>query len=128
MNDNPYNTPEATSPGGEKTDDRQFVISVGKSQRAIMWVILASIIGLFIPFAPIVTGILCVVFLYKMAKALKMSTASCVLLAIGAFIPIVGLIILLVVNSKATKLIRDNGIRVGLMGANRGDLVKYADA
>lgn len=32
--------------------------------------------------------------------------------------PLIGLIVLLLVNGKATKILRQNGIKVGLLGAN----------
>lgn len=36
--------------------------------------------------------------------------------------PVVGLIVLLVINAKATLSLRRKGVRVGLMGANRGQM------
>jgi hypothetical protein len=38
-------------------------------------------------------------------------------LGVLALIPLVGLIVLLIVNGKATKILREHGVRVGLMGA-----------
>jgi hypothetical protein len=45
-----------------------------------------------------------------------------VLLGILTLIPCVGLVVLLIINGKATSILRANGIRVGLMGANLSDL------
>jgi hypothetical protein len=50
------------------------------------------------------------------------SVASGILLGIGTFIPCVGLLILLMINGKATKILRENGHNVGLLGA---DLSKF---
>jgi len=41
-----------------------------------------------------------------------------VLLGILTLIPCIGLIVLLVVNGKATGILKQNGIKVGLLGAN----------
>ena len=44
-------------------------------------------------------------------------TALGIILGILTLIPLVGLIILLIVNGKATNLLREDGIHVGLLGA-----------
>ena len=41
-----------------------------------------------------------------------------ILYGILALVPCFGLIILLIINSKATKTLKDNGIKVGFLGAN----------
>jgi hypothetical protein len=38
--------------------------------------------------------------------------------AIGSFFPCLGLILLLVINGKATSILQQNGIKVGFLGAN----------
>jgi hypothetical protein len=45
------------------------------------------------------------------------STTSAVIMAIGMIVPLVKLLILLSVNGKATKVLREHGVKVGLMGA-----------
>ena len=40
-------------------------------------------------------------------------------------IPIGGLIGLLILNGKATRILRDAGLRVGLMGVKRSDLNRF---
>ena len=47
---------------------------------------------------------------------------SGIMMGIGALMPCIGLIILLIVNNNATILLRKGGIRVGLLGAKLGDL------
>jgi hypothetical protein len=42
--------------------------------------------------------------------------------AIGALLPCLGLLVLLLVNQKATQILRDNGHEVGFLGA---DLSKF---
>jgi hypothetical protein len=49
------------------------------------------------------------------------STGVGILLALLALIPCVGLIGLLIINGKATSVLKDYGIRVGLLGAKMSD-------
>jgi hypothetical protein len=58
-----------------------------------------------------------VVFIFMLSITLY-NTATGVILGILVLIPLLGLIILLVVNGKATKTLRQHGIKVGLMGAD----------
>ncbi|MBI3416353.1 MAG: ABC transporter permease [Verrucomicrobia bacterium] len=62
--------------------------------------------------------------MYRLAKILHPSFA--LVYAIFSAIPLIGLICLLVLNGKATTALRCRGIRVGLLGADRGDLSKLA--
>lgn len=45
-----------------------------------------------------------------------------IVLGILTLIPCIGLIVLLVINGKATGVLRENGIGVGLLGANLSKL------
>jgi hypothetical protein len=45
-----------------------------------------------------------------------------ILFGILTLIPCVGLIVLLIINAKATAVLKDHGIRVGLLGANMSDI------
>lgn len=65
----------------------------------------------------LLSAIAAIVFLMLMMSAMQSSTGARVGAAIGLLVPIVGLIVLLVVNGKATRLLRDSGYRVGLLGA-----------
>jgi len=92
------------------------VYEIGKKQKAIMWLILASFVALLIPFAPFIVGIIGIFLVYQLAKAQKSSVAW--LLALFQIIPIVSLVCLIVVNQKATAILQQKGIKVGLMGGN----------
>ena len=41
-----------------------------------------------------------------------------IVLGILSLVPLVGLVVLLIVNGKATGVLKQNGIKVGLLGAN----------
>ena len=50
------------------------------------------------------------------------NTAMGIVLSILTLVPLVGLIILLIVNGKATGILRANGIKVGLLGAKTSQI------
>lgn len=60
-------------------------------------------------------------FVFLLALSLY-STGAAVVLGICMFIPLVGLIILLVVNGKATSVLREHGVHVGLLEAGMSDI------
>jgi hypothetical protein len=98
------------------------LIDVAKWQKNIMWMILISLVAMFIPFATIVTGIIQIYFIYNLARAVRSSAAW--IYIILAFIPLIGLLGLLHINGKATKILQAKGVKVGLMGARMADLEK----
>jgi hypothetical protein len=66
--------------------------------------------------ALIVDSIVAVVFVFILAIRVY-SVAAGVVLGFLTLIPLLGLVMLLIVNGKATRIIRSNGFRVGLLGA-----------
>jgi predicted Zn finger-like uncharacterized protein len=65
-----------------------------------------------------IIGIVCVFLL-----ALKVyGTGAGILLGILTFIPVLNLIALLVINGKATRVLRQNGIHVGFFGADLSEI------
>ena len=101
---------------------KEELLEVAKRQKQLLWMILLSLVPLFIPFAGIITGIISIYFIYKLAQALRSSAAWVYIIL--AFIPLVGFFALLHLNAKATKILRSNGIKIGLMGAKAVDLEK----
>ena len=135
MSDNPYQSPTAdvSEVTGVLSGKREDLRSVAKFQKGIILCILIQLVALVGQFAlppavrPILgLGILVVglagtacVFLL----AVKVySTAVGILLGILALIPCIGLIVLLIVNGKATGILKRNGIKVGLLGAKLSDV------
>lgn len=59
------------------------------------------------------------VFILMLATRLY-GTGTGVVLGVLTLVPLVGLIILLVVNAKATGILKKHGIKVGLLGADAG--------
>jgi hypothetical protein len=69
----------------------------------------------------LVASITAAVFVFMLSLAFY-SVAKGVLLGIGVLIPIIGLIVLLVINNEATKRLKAHGVKVGLLGADPSTL------
>jgi hypothetical protein len=117
---NPLNY--AAPPGGVD------ILAVAKRQRAILLCILSYLALVMLQFAlppnlrlvlallAFVVSITGAVFVFMLALTVY-STGVGIVLGILTLIPIVGLIVLLVINGKATTILRQHGIQVGLLGA-----------
>jgi hypothetical protein len=80
---------------------------------------LLSALGLLVFYLGVaVTG---TVFVFRMAVAVY-GTGTGVVLGLLTLVPCVGLLVLLRINAKATNILKQNGIRVALLGANMSDL------
>ncbi len=120
------------------------VRAVAIAQRRIMWVILGAILLTMSLFAGAVfaqfTGVagiiiiglltlvrlallvLMMICIYQLSSALNNSVGVSVVFVVLMLVPLVNLIVLLVLNQKATNYLKQNNIRVGLMGASLSDL------
>ena len=67
----------------------------------------------------IVAIVMSFVGMFRLASGLGYSTGAKIGLVILLLVPLVGLITLLVLNSRATKALRGAGYKVGLLGARR---------
>jgi hypothetical protein len=103
---------------GEMTELKE----IAQAQRLLLWSILAGIAAFGFKLLLVLTIPFQVWAAYNLGKKLNLRLAW--LWTILTIIPLVGLIILLVINSKATSALRTAGVRVGLLGANLNDLEK----
>ena len=69
-------------------------------------------------------GIYQLMNVFKLSKALGDSTVSAVLMTVGSLLSCLGLIVLLVLSSRASTLLSANGVRVGLLGADPGEVAQ----
>lgn len=133
MSDNPYQSPEASSSParavGVRSGSREDVRAVALYQKGIVVCILAYLVCLGLALAGF--AILQNVVPWVALVAVLVGAVLVVLLAIRVYgvglgivlglltlVPLLGLLILLMVNGKATRVLRDNGARVGLFGAD----------
>ncbi len=74
-------------------------------------------VRLFLALGVVAVGIAGMIFVFLLAARVY-GIGLGILLDILALIPCIGLIVLLVVNGRATAILRQNGIKVGLLGAD----------
>lgn len=133
MSENPYESPasdaEVPKALGVLSGSRADLRSVATYQKAIQICILIYFVVAYCQFALppelrpllflgiIASGITGMVFVFLLATKVY-GTGLGAVLGILTLIPCIGLIPLMIVNGKATNVLRQNGIRVGLMGAN----------
>jgi hypothetical protein len=103
---------------GEMTELKE----IAQAQRLLLWSILAGIAAFGFKLLLVLTIPFQVWAAYNLSKKLNLRLAW--LWTILTIIPLIGLIVLLVINSKATSALRAAGVRVGLLGANLNDLEK----
>ena len=96
--------------------------NVGLAQRLLLWAALASILSFIITPGLVVAIPFQLYCIYKLSKALELHTVAIVFLMLAMVIPLVSTICLLVLNGKATSVLKSAGIKVGLMGAKASDL------
>lgn len=128
MNENPYQASQLPMNDAASTaataDD---ITKVASGQKLIIYGILIYLLAIGLQFAVgpaaalliFATMFLGIFGIIRLAVGFGYSVISIILLIIGSFIPLVGLIILLVLNAKATKALRANGYTVGLLGASK---------
>ncbi|MDR2112792.1 MAG: hypothetical protein LBQ62_06815 [Candidatus Accumulibacter sp.] len=123
---NPYSPPSSTVADAEDSFidlDRHNRIAAG--QRMMVFAVLVSLLamplravtGEFTLAISIVTAILAVVGVVRLTRGLGHSVPVCILCAILMIVPLLNLIVMLILNARATRRLRAAGYRVGLLGA-----------
>ncbi|MEM9414332.1 MAG: hypothetical protein AAGA29_02485 [Planctomycetota bacterium] len=100
---------------------------VASGQKMIIYAILINIVTYVLQIAihpllgllAIAAIALGIIGIINLAKGLGKSTGMTVLFVILMFVPCVSIIMLLILNSEATKELERAGYRVGLMGASK---------
>jgi hypothetical protein len=129
MSENPYQSPLADCQVvGVKSGMQADVRAVAVYQKGILICILVYLLAVIGQFAVppemrlilglvvIAAGLAGLVFVFLLSTKVY-STAVGILLAILTLVPCLGLLVLLTVNGKATTILRQNGHKVGLLGA-----------
>jgi hypothetical protein len=113
---------------GNATYDAKELRTIASRQRAIIVCVVLYLVVLvlrlavpadsqiYVNVAVIVLGIVALVFVFDLAKLLY-GTDTGAMFGIATVIPVIGLLSLLIVNQKATKVLNSHGIRVGIFGA-----------
>jgi len=118
-----------SGPGGSRRSD---LAEIARRQKGVLACIAAYLVAVVLQFVlpdslAVLAGVIGflawiggVVFVGLLGSTLYGTTTG-VILAIATLIPIVGLVILIVVNVKATGILKEHGVAVGFLGA-RGEV------
>jgi hypothetical protein len=118
---------------GVLSGTREDLRSVATYQKGIIVCILIYLIAvitqfvlpaelrLFLGLALLALGITATVFVFLLSIKVY-SVGLGILFAFLTMVPCIGLVMLLVINAKATGILRQNGIKVGLLGASTSDI------
>jgi len=122
---NPYQTPktESTDIGSENL----LIERVASGQKLVIYAILINIIATILQIAinplfgllGLVSLVMSIIGIIKLATGLGSSLIAKIIYIVLMIIPLINLITLLILNSRATKVLRANGYKVGLMGASK---------
>ncbi len=127
MAENPYEAPadEATGVLSGKRDD---VLEIAKYQKGIILCIVANFViyvgsgasppdlRIFLLVALVIVGLISAGLVVLLCLKVY-STAAGILMGLLSLVPCIGLIVLLIVNTRAPQILQDNGFKVGLLGA-----------
>ncbi|NII72823.1 hypothetical protein FHW84_001389 [Dyella sp. SG562] len=122
---NPYEAPKA--PLGDTLRNDPGIEQVASGQKLVIYAILVYLAIILVRGAgETIAGLLAIASLVlslmgilRISSGLGYGTGTKVILVILMFVPLVGLITLLVLNAKATNRLREAGYKVGLLGASR---------
>lgn len=135
--ENPYSAPRADLDDSAATGDRARVLAAARGQRHANLLILTSIVmmalavaklpgfALLLPFLQLVYVIVMAVIVFRAVRGIH-GTLRAVIYALLSWVPILNILLLLTISSTATKLLRENGFRVGLLGTNLKSVEAWA--
>ena len=112
---------------GATPSDDPAIEDVAAGQRMIIYAILVNVMALVLrnqfgniwALLGIGSVVLAIVGLLRLADGLQYSSGRKTLLIVCAFIPVVSLVMLALVNARATATLRMAGYKVGLLGARK---------
>jgi hypothetical protein len=121
----PYQTPETELNDSESSN--LIIESVASGQKLIIYAILINLAATVLQIAVhpaigllgLVSLVMSIIGIIKLSTGLGSSLIAKIIYVVLMFLPLINLITLLVLNASATKALRANGYKVGLMGASK---------
>jgi hypothetical protein len=122
--ENPYQTPQARVE--DALEDEKGIEDVRTGQRLVIFAVLLNLVSLVLSLAALgllslplqlITLVLSFMGVLRLARGFGMSTLARIGLVILMLVPLVNLLTLVILSSRATARLREAGYRVGLMGA-----------
>jgi hypothetical protein len=134
MSDNPYQSPTTEARiVGVNSGTREDLVAVARYQKGVLVCILLNILTIFarllvppdvailLTLAMFVVGLAGTIFVVLLAMKVY-STLAGIVVGVLSLVPCINLLVLLIVNGKATSILKRNGIKVGLLGANPSEI------
>jgi hypothetical protein len=134
---NPYAAPVVMDPNPMGTaDDPDRLLGIAKAQRGLMLCILGYLVSLLLLFAlgqmesPLIAvpGLLLLasslgglVFLIMLTYRLS-GTVLAIVVGLCFLIPLVGLLLMVLMSGKASRILKKAGFKIGLLGADIGQM------
>lgn len=123
MQTNPYEAPKAAI----EVPQRVGVEEIASGQKLVIYAILVNfativlqvVVGRIAGLLGIASLVMSVVGIIRVGRGMGFGRGSRMLLVVAMFVPLVNLITLLVLNARATTLLRNAGYKVGLLGASK---------
>ena len=120
------------------------LVRVAEQQRLLLLLILCSILGTFGSMGVVIMGatnipellvilvmlgllliqILAIVQAFRLTRRMRASLLYPIIMLLGILMPLLGLIMLVIINNKANVLLKGAGVRVGLMGVPKSEYFK----
>ena len=116
-----------TTSNDQTNPSTESIEKVASGQKMIIYAILVNFLTIALQMAigdiagllGIVAIVMSLIGFFRLASGLGFSIGAKIGLVILLLIPLIGRITLLVLNSRATKALREAGYKVGLLGATR---------
>ena len=132
---NLYKTPESNLSSEESVtkESKEFLLSVAKRQKHLLYTFVCYLILLFLargteesvrPIFQLANGLvfICIIiFNARLCWVLYGALGRTILIVLG-ILPLINLIVVLVVNSKANSVLKEAGYKVGFMGAKVSEI------
>jgi len=107
---------------------KEQILEIAKLQRYMIFMLIYYVllygVPMMAPLAYIFLAAFSFYFILKLSKALNYKHP--IVLSILSLLPLLGLIILLLLNSKATSLLRDAKLKVTFFGCDKDELERFA--
>jgi hypothetical protein len=127
--ENPYQSPESSVDSLVQLDEETAsrLEKMAKGQKLVIYAVLIYfitaalrvVLGPLILVVLLVSLVLSLMGLYKVLSARESHIAVKIILFALLFVPLINILVLLSINSRATKTLREGGYKVGFMGATK---------
>ncbi len=96
------------------------LVSIAKNQKAVFWCIVADLTCLVFPPLVLIVEPFQMYFAYRLGSALR--KPALLFWVAAMLIPVVSVILLVILWQSAKGMLESNGVRVGLLGADIGEI------